>query len=101
MIAQRPMSKPGKITSRQAEKAVRDYLRPKPYTPAGLKRQRCVHCGAPATEQWSLRPCAVGRAGWYPLCAEHDLDLNQIVMAFLKLPDAEQRLDAYRERIAA
>lgn len=101
MTGQRPMSRVGKITSRQADRAVRQYLRKNPYTEPGLARQKCAHCGAPATEQWSLRPCAIGRTGWYPLCTEHDIELNRITMEFLRLPDAEERLAAYIERKAA
>ena len=97
----KPVTKKANITLAQARKAVRAYLRSQPYTEAGLARQKCVHCGQPATEQWSLRPCAVGRTGWYPLCLKHDIELNGIVMRFLGLPDAEERLSSYIERKAA
>ena len=83
------------ITQQQANKAVREYLRPKPYTPAGLARLFCVHCGEKASRQWSLRPCAIGRVGWYPLCINCDVKLNAQVMEFLNVPDRESRLAAY------
>jgi hypothetical protein len=70
-------------------------VRTKPYTVAGLRRVSCVHCGAPATAQWSLRPCAIGRLGWYALCDAHDLELNTHLLAFLRVPDAGERLAAY------
>jgi len=88
------------ITQRQADKAVREYLRPKPYTPLGLSRLNCAHCGDQASRQWSLRPCAVGRVGWYPLCVECDVRLNALVMDFLQLPDREERLRQYTDPAA-
>lgn len=75
--------------------------RPVPYTSIGLARKACAHCGAPANQQWSLRPCAIGATGWYPLCDSCDIELNRVVMAFLRLPDADERLAAYQERMAA
>lgn len=70
-------------------------MRRRAYTEAGLKRVACVHCGAPSAAQWSLRPCAIGTTGWYPLCIACDVDLNRLVMQFLRLPDAAERLAAY------
>ena len=76
-------------------------MRSRPYTEAGLRRRSCVHCGGRAKHQWSLRPCAIGRTGWYPLCTRCDIHLNRIVMAFLRLPDRAERLAAYVERKSA
>ena len=73
-------------------------MRRRPYTQAALSRTRCVHCGATAAHQWSLRPCAIGSTGWYALCTACDIELNGLVMAFLKLPDATERLAKYREK---
>jgi hypothetical protein len=69
--------------------------RSKPYTVVGLARVKCAHCGEPASRQWSLRPCALGRTAWYPLCAAHDLTLNATVLHFLNVPDADALLAAY------
>lgn len=69
--------------------------RSQPYTAAGLLRRPCAHCGELASQQWSLRPCAIGRTGWYPLCVDCDVKLNAIVMEFLNVPDREARLAAY------
>ncbi len=66
-----------------------------PYSEAGLRRRPCAHCGERASRQWSLRPCAIGRVGWYPLCVECDVRLNALVMDFLRLPDRAERLAAY------
>lgn len=76
-------------------------MRRKPYTDRGLERLRCIHCSAPATQQWSLRPCAIGAVGWYPLCNACDLSLNALVLHFLRLPDADARLQEYGDRLAA
>ncbi len=73
-------------------------MRTKPYTAAGLRRVACVNCGAPATSQWSLRPCAIGRPGWYALCDAHDLKLNTHILEFLRVPDAAALLTAYAAR---
>jgi hypothetical protein len=93
----KPVTAKVNITQRQANKAVGQYLRPKPYTKAGLRRMPCAHCAKPAARQWSLRPCAIGRMGWYPLCINCDLALNEIVMDFLNVPDRVERLAAYRD----
>lgn len=70
-------------------------MRTRPYTDAGLQRVPCVVCGEPAAHQWSLRPCAIGRTGWYALCTAHDVELNAHLLAFLRVPDAEALLAAY------
>lgn len=70
-------------------------MRRRAYSEAGLKRVPCAHCGASSVAQWSLRPCAIGTTGWYPLCADCDMELNRLVMEFLRLPDAAERLAAY------
>jgi hypothetical protein len=70
-------------------------MRRRAYTGVGLRRVPCAHCGEPASEQWSLRPCAIGTTGWYPLCTDCDVELNRVVMEFLRLPDAEERLARY------
>jgi hypothetical protein len=69
--------------------------RSQPYTDTGLRQRPCAHCGKPSADQWSLRPCAIGRTGWYPLCTDCDVSLNDQVMEFLKVPDREARLAAY------
>ncbi len=69
-----------------------------PYTDAGVRRRTCAHCGEPASRQWSLRPCAIGRVGWYPLCVGCDVKLNALVMDFLLLPDRAERLAAYKRK---
>lgn len=77
------------------------YLRSQPYTDEGLKRVPCRQCGQPSEHQWHLRPCAIGRMAWYGLCAEHDLELNRIVLEFMGVPGRERMLTDYAERQAA
>lgn len=72
--------------------------RPKPYTARGLARSKCCQCQRPAKHQWSLRPCAIGRLGWYALCEECDLVLNAMVVKFLNVEDGEQLIRDYAAR---
>jgi len=71
-------------------------MRTKPYTTAGIQRVPCSRCGGTSQRQWSLRPCAIGKTGWYGLCVACDEDLNALVMEFLNVPDREARMEAYR-----
>lgn len=73
-------------------------MRTHAYTAFGLNRLRCRRCGGKATEQWMLRPCATGRKQWHPLCTECDVELNRIAMDFVRLPDADELLAAYRKK---
>jgi hypothetical protein len=66
--------------------------RRKPYTLIGIRRKRCVRCGASARFQWSA--CANGNR-WVPLCLECDVAVNAIVLDFLKLPNAGELLKQY------
>jgi hypothetical protein len=76
-------------------------MRRKPYTVAGISRRACAHCGAPASEQWNLKPCATGRRAWHPLCLACDIALNRLVLIFVRHPGAEEMLAAYEGRKTA
>lgn len=71
--------------------------RTRPYTMIGLRRQVCVHCGAQAAEQWSLKACAKGGSShiWRPLCVPCDIELNRLVLTFLAFADAERLVEDY------
>lgn len=67
--------------------------RPFPYTPEGLKRCKCVRCGAKASHQW--KACADTK--YRAVCRACDFELNQIVMEFLEIPDTLEKLMKYRK----
>ena len=57
----------------------------KPYKRGKLRKQRCVCCGAKASEQFSISMCAdtsKHKGGFAALCKECDYLLNRIVMTF-------------------
>jgi hypothetical protein len=65
------------------------------------RARRCAHCGEPATETWDLRPCASGISRRYDLCLSCDITLNEMVLNFVRSPDADKLLAAYRARKSA
>lgn len=65
------------------------------YTDDEIATVPCAHCGAPSTAQWDLRPCAIGEERTFGLCRAHDIDLNRIVLEFLRVPDAAALLAEY------
>lgn len=63
---------------------------------------KCARCGAAkASYRWELKACADGRKkrSRY-LCQEHDIELNAMVMTFLSISGAEEKLDAYRAALS-
>ena len=71
--------------------------RKKPYTGIGIKRISCAKCGKPAHMQWYA--CADGL--WRPICKKCDVDLNQLVLMFMKDPDIVAKIQAYQEQMNA
>ena len=61
------------------------------------KRRECARCGKPATEQFST--CADGNIG-RAVCEICDIALNALVMDFMRLPDAAQKIVDYIARKA-
>lgn len=77
-------------------------LRPRsrPYTSRGIKRLQCVRCGAQAVHQWII--CAEGN--YRPMCRPCDVELNRLVLAWAKHPEAQRLGDEYealQRRLAA
>jgi hypothetical protein len=66
-----------------------------PYTEIGIRRCRCVRCGNPARFQWNA--CADGR--YRPVCADCDILLNAEVLAFMRDPDAAEKMRRYIARV--
>ncbi len=70
-------------------------MRTRPYTRAGLARVPCAHCGEPSAHQWNLTACAIGKGGWFGVCTPCDIELNRMVLRFLRHPDAEKLIATY------
>jgi hypothetical protein len=73
-------------------------MRRKPYTEIGIRRVPCVRCGAPSVHQWNA--CALA-GQFFGVCTACDIALNKLVLEFMRMPDAEQRLAEYAERLVA
>jgi hypothetical protein len=58
----------------------------------------CVHCGAPADEQWWPACCALAsvKKEWMPVCAACDVALNEQTVRFFYGDTMEKYIDAYR-----
>lgn len=69
--------------------------RTKPYTVAGIRRLSCVRCGKPAEYQWQA--CADGL--WRPICPDCDVALNAVVLRFMRDPEAEKKIEKYKETL--
>lgn len=70
----------------------------KPYVGRGILRIPCTRCGAPSFYQWSL--CANGNRH-SGLCAECDVALNEMALEFMRIPNRDVLMAAYRERVLA
>ena len=66
-----------------------------PYTKAEIATKACVGCGAPSVHQWQC--CANGNR-WLTLCLSCDVALNEMVLAFLRIPRRAGMLAAYRRK---
>lgn len=60
--------------------------------------KQCRACGEREAEtSWTLTACANKRRRVkVPLCLPCDVELNALVLRFVKLPDAEELIAAYR-----
>lgn len=56
------------------------------------KPSACVRCGEPATEEFSI--CADGNVP-RRVCPACDIAINAMVMDFMQLPDAAQKMVIY------
>lgn len=70
-------------------------MRKKPYTEIGIRRKRCIRCGARAEFQWQI--CADGNQ-YRPICKACDIALNEAVLQFMGFPDWEEKMERYRLR---
>ena len=67
-------------------------MRRKPYTEIGIKRLKCFRCKKNAHTQWQI--CA-DRNQWRPICVMCDIDLNRLVLEFMRDPDVERKMAIY------
>ena len=76
-------------------------MRTKPYTDRGLRRVRCSHCGKlPSWEQWTLDACADSNKGeQHGLCMDCDIKLNELLLNFFNIKDANKKIVAYRVKM--
>jgi len=72
------------------------WIRRKPYTEIGIKRMRCFRCQKQAHTQWQI--CADGNQ-WRPICVMCDIDLNRLVLEFMRDPDVELKMAIYASKM--
>lgn len=67
-----------------------------PYTEDEIKKCNCFRCGAPAKFQWQI--CS-DKNLYRPICEECDIELNYLVLLFMKFGDAEGKIIDYMKRV--
>lgn len=69
------------------------------YTKKDMIRRNCERCETyQASEQWSLRACAVGKEKWYAVCVFCDIVFNEDSLNFVRHPDREKLISRYIAR---
>lgn len=71
-------------------------MRLKPYTQIGIRRLKCFRCGAKAEYQWQI--CSDGNQ-YRPLCAECDIELNELVLRWIGFKETDHMMERYKERM--
>ncbi|MGA0608833.1 hypothetical protein [Caldimonas sp. KR1-144] len=66
-----------------------------PYTEDAIRRLKCVRCGARAKFQWQC--CADGNT-WRPICPACDVELNALVLLWMRDPEAEAKVSDYAQQ---
>jgi len=74
---------------------MKKHGRKKPYTNAGITRIPCIRCGEKAFFQWQA--CADERL-FRPLCKSCDIELNEMVLRWAKIPDWRNKIAQYKRR---
>lgn len=75
--------------------------RRKPYSMRTIHRIPCASCGKPSSEQWHVRPCALGRYVWKALCLDCDIALNRQTIEFFRLEGGAEMLERYEAKVRA
>ena len=71
-------------------------MRRKPYTVIGIKRIPCTRCGQPSHATWQI--CADGNQ-YRGLCKVCDVQLNDLVLYFMKIKDRQELMDKYMKKM--
>lgn len=70
------------------------------YTAAGIRRVPCVRCGRPGHAAWNICADNVGdRPQLRVLCAECDVEMNEMAMRWAFGYTREKDLRRYREKV--
>jgi len=72
--------------------------RKKPYTERGVRRLQCCVAGCSNKAQFQWQCCATGNL-WMPICVEHDVELNKMVLVWIGHPDAGRLGQEYEARV--
>ena len=64
----------------------------KPYTEIGIRRVPCIRCGEKSIHQFNI--CADGNS-YRPVCQRCDIELNRVVLTFLRHPNVEAVMREY------
>lgn len=72
--------------------------RRKPYTQRGIERLTCCIDGCNARARFSWQICADGNVN-RPICPEHDVALNQLVMRWAFRDTREADINRYRQKV--
>ncbi len=72
--------------------------RRKPYNERGISRIKCSRCGDPAATQWQI----CGNFNRYlGICKECDVQLNALVLTFMRVPNSVELSQAYKHFMLA
>jgi len=71
--------------------------RRKPYTEIGIRRVPCSRCGKPSTAQWKI--CANGNR-YAGVCTDCDIEMNRLILQFMRVPHRGKLLAKYRREAA-
>lgn len=98
MGRQEPVTPKGTVSMQKARAAVAEYRRRQPYSEKGISRVPCAKCGKPSRYQWTI--CA-DWSQYRGLCAEHDIEANELLMRWVWGDTREDDLRRYREKVLA
>lgn len=71
--------------------------RKRPYTATEIASVKC-RCGGRGRFQWNC--CANGNR-WIAVCAACDIALNEMALAFFRVPDRVKLMARYRRKVKA
>ena len=78
-----------------ADLVPRRHGRRHPYTQRGVERLPCTVAGCQNRAHASWQICADNRLH-RPICLDHDIELNRMVLRWMGDPEAETKMATYR-----